>query len=454
MIRKILCMNFTPSARDIFSPLAERGWDLLETSSPVEAGELATRHQPGLGLLILTDPNFSDWYTVREVLARCDPVVWVAILPSELLQSAQTRLLIARHFSDYQTLPLDVARLSVVLGHLYGMSALHHQVREETETLNGIPWLDQGIESRALFEELRRAACMDEPVLIIGEAGTEKERAARVIHRLSSRQGRSFSMLHCGALPANLLECELFGMEGSRGERPRAARPGRLETMHGGSLFLDDLGELPISLQTRLLDLLQHRMIRRIGGSEDITVDARLIAANPHDLRAGVREGSILEDLYQRLSVLTVRLTPLRARREDIERLAAHYLRLFMRDRDRPILGFTFKAIQAMREHDWPENTQELIRRLRRAIVMCQGDMIDADDLGFTGLEAIPQAIRLQALTLEEAKSVAEKQVIMTTLKATDNNISRAARKLAISRMTLYRLLNKHQIKSDWHPGW
>ena len=186
---------------------------------------------------------------------------------------------------------------------------------------------------------------------------------------------------------------------------------------------------------------------------QDIRVDVRLIAASRTDLRLAVDEGSFLDELYQRLTLLTVQLIPLRARVDDIERLAAHYLKLFMREKERPIMGFTYKAIQAMRTYGWPENTRELIHRLRRAIVMCQGDMIDVQDLGFDETGLITAETSRYPLTLEQAKSVAEKEIIQTTLRATENNISRAARRLAISRMTLYRLLDKHRIRSDLHPG-
>lgn len=193
--------------------------------------------------------------------------------------------------------------------------------------------------------------------------------------------------------------------------------------------------------------MLQHGTLRRTGGQEDIPVNVRLIVANPLDLKAAVRQGDFLDDLYRRFSMLTLQLPSLAARQADIERLAAHYLRLLMGDRERPILGFTFRAIQAMREHDWPENTRELVRRLKQAVVACQGDMIDVGDMGFLPTQSMYSGEKPSVLTLEQAKADAEKQIILNTLKVTGNNISRAARRLAVSRMTLYRLLDKHQLR-------
>lgn len=428
-------------------------WELLETSSIEEAGQLATLHQPGVGLVLLTAPPTDNWRSIKELLALCNLMAWVAVLPASLLQTAESRQLIARYFSDYQTLPLDVTRLSVVLGHLDGMSRLLSEIRREAAGLNGVYMLDSGVDARLLLDRIQKAASVEEPVLIIGEAGTEKELAARLIHRMSKRQHKTFNTLSCSNLPPNLVSCELFGQEGSTSGKSRTLRPGRIESSQGGTLFLDEIGALPLEIQWRLLDVLRQKLVRRIGGMADITVDVRLIAASRDDLRLAVNEGSFLDELYQRLSLLTVQLVPLRTRVDDIERLAAHYLKLFMREKERPIMGFTYKAIQAMRAYGWPENTRELIHRLRRAIVMCQGDMIDASDLGFDEAGLITAGETRYPLTLEQAKSVAEKEIIQTTLKATENNISRAARRLAISRMTLYRLLDKHRIRNDIHPG-
>ncbi len=449
-IRKLLCVSFTTPEQDPYPLLMSLGWVPLKTASFREAVELAVRHKPGVGLLWLTDPVLEDRAAIPELMSSCGAMAWVAILAPSLLENRPSRALIAHHFSDYQTLPLDISRLSVVLGHLHGMSALQGEIQPEADNPDGIDLLDDGIHDEALLAELHRAADVDEPVLIIGAAGTEKERVARLIHRLSSRQGGTFCQLSCADLFACQLEWELFGRVGSRGEPPRPNRPGRLEMGEGGILFLDEIGQLSPRLQKRLLEALQCGTIRRPGSLEDISMNVRLIVANPVDLKSEVIQGHFLDELYQRLSALTLRLTPLTARQDDIERLAAHYLRLLMVDRERPLLGFTFRAIQAMREYDWPENTRELVRRLKRAILTCQGDMIDVEDMGFMPLQSVVE--RPSVLTLEQAKADAEKQIIVNTLKVTGNNISRAARKLAVSRMTLYRLLDKHHLRNDEHP--
>jgi DNA-binding NtrC family response regulator len=445
--RKLLCVNFTQPEQDPYPSLLSLGWLPLKTARFSEAAELAACHKPGVGLLWLTGSMLQDHKSIPELVSSCGAMAWVAILAPGLLADRSARALIARHFNDYQTLPLDIARLSVILGHLNGMAVLLGEAGQAAENPDGMDWPDEDILDKSLLAELHRAADVDEPVLIIGAAGTEKERIARLIHRLSSRQDGVFCQLNCADPSLCQLEWALFGRVGSRSEPPRPPQPGRLEASEGGTLFLDEIGRLSPRLQRRLLDVLQHGTLRRTGGQEDIPVNVRLIVANPLDLKAAVRQGDFLDDLYRRFSMLTLQLPSLAARQADIERLAAHYLRLLMGDRERPILGFTFRAIQTMREHDWPENTRELVRRLKQAVVACQGDMIDVGDMGFLPTQSMYSGEKPSVLTLEQAKADAEKQIILNTLKVTGNNISRAARRLAVSRMTLYRLLDKHQLR-------
>ncbi len=352
--------------------------------------------------------------------------------------------MIKHHFYDFHTLPADVGRLLPVLGHAYGMASMWEKTPLRNETCPGEDeMVGTSPPMQALFACLRKVAGVGAPVLITGESGTGKELSARAIHERSSRAEGPFIAVNCGALPANLVQSELFGHEKGAFTGASQRKIGRIESASGGTIFLDEIGDLPLEMQVNLLRFLQEGTIERVGATESIHVDVRVIAATHVNLEEAVSKGGFREDLYYRLHVLDIRMPALRERHEDIELLARFFFRKFTTEKNPRVQGFSPDAMSAMNMHDWPGNVREMINRIRRAMVMCENHSITAADLG---LKKIDYAQGLA--TLDEIRTEAEREAIKHTLKRTRNNLSRASHELGISRMTLYRLIQKCGLNS------
>ncbi len=295
---------------------------------------------------------------------------------------------------------------------------------------------------RRLHRNLRKITQADTvPVLISGENGTGKELAALAIHRHSIRRNGPFVAVNCGALPSGLIQSELFGHE--KGAFTGALRRGigRIEAANGGTIFLDEIGDLSLELQVNLLRFLQEKTIERLGAVTSIPIDTHVIAATHLDLAREVEKQQFREDLFYRLNVLAVTIPPLRERGDDIELLAQHYLRKFAVERKGQVQGFSESALAYMKSYAWPGNVRELVNRVHRAVIMHDQSWISATELGF----GPSQAQQPTHMSLQEARQKADKQVIALSLKCTRNNVSAAARQLGITRTTLYRLMEKYE---------
>ncbi len=304
---------------------------------------------------------------------------------------------------------------------------------------------------RRLFEAIRRFAATDAPVLITGESGTGKELAARAVHERSSCASGPFVAINCGALPTTLIGSELFGYEKGAFTGANARKIGRIESAAGGTVFLDEIGDLPLETQAHLLRFLQEKTIERIGGCKSITIDARVIAATNVNLREAVAKGQFREDLYYRLNVLTLAMPPLRERGDDIMLLARFFLHRFAAEMERETLQLSPEAERQIVSYPWPGNIRELIACLRRATVMSDGPSIEVSDLG------LPTDAKDNADVdrgLGKARATAEAALVRTTLERNRFNIKQSAIDLGVSRVTLYRLIQKHQIQIERPPGW
>jgi DNA-binding NtrC family response regulator len=290
-----------------------------------------------------------------------------------------------------------------------------------------------------LFAQIEKVAAADVPVFVAGETGVGKELAARAIHRLSARRDKPFVAINCGSIPPHLLQSELFGYERGAFTGATQRKIGRIEAASGGTLLLDEIGDLPLDAQVGLLRFLQEGRIERLGGTTSTAADARVISATHVDLAQAQRDGRFRSDLYHRLCVVELEVPPLRARGDDVERLARHALEQHARDAPRRIADFTDDALHAMRAHPWPGNVRELINRVRRAMVMCDGERIDAADLGLA--DAAPPA-----RSLDEVRDLAIRRAIALALERNQRTVVRAAGELGVSRATLYRLMERHGI--------
>lgn len=330
---------------------------------------------------------------------------------------------------------------------------------------------------KKVFEAIRRFARTDAPVLIEGESGTGKELAAQAIHERSALTGGPFVAINCGGLPASLVASELFGHEKGAFTGAHQRKIGKLEAANGGTLMLDEIGDMPLELQPHLLRFLQEMTIERVGSNKPIRLRLRVIAATNRNLEDQVRRGAFREDLFHRLNCLTLEIPPLRQRGDDIGLLARFFLRRFACEMDQVDRRLSNQALEALHRHLWPGNVRELISRIRRAVVMADGPLLSPADLGLneglvgdTGYEQeVPMpAASIQvsdllggefsgqaeesAATLEQVKARVEEQLVRDSLGKHAQNVTSAARDLGVSRVTLYRLIDKYQIRGRSAP--
>ena len=289
---------------------------------------------------------------------------------------------------------------------------------------------------------IEKVAPTNATVLLLGESGTGKELLARAVHSLSPRAGKPFVAINCAAIPDTLLESELFGYE--KGAYTGAAKQtaGKFEHANGGTLFLDEIGDMPLSLQAKLLRFLQDRVVERIGGRDRIPVDVRVVCATNQDLPAIIKSGEFREDLYYRISEVTVSIPPLRERGGDAVIIAQSVLERRAREHRRPVKGFTPEAMKAIETYPWPGNIRELENRVNGAVIMTEGKYMSVEDLGLPSQGDGD----LGWLNLRVARQRAEREAIRQALALTGWNLTRTAELLGITRPTLYDLLEKNQI--------
>jgi two-component system NtrC family response regulator len=283
-------------------------------------------------------------------------------------------------------------------------------------------------------------------VLLLGESGTGKEVLAQGLHQASKRSGK-FVAINCAAIPENLLESELFGYE--RGAFTGAAKTtvGKIETANGGTLMLDEIGDLPYTLQSKLLRFLQERTIERLGGRQEIGIDVKVVCATHHDLKALIKENRFREDLYYRLAEIVIDIPPLHARQGDAVLLANAFLRRFAQDQRRSALSFSEEALRAIESHSWPGNVRELLSAVKRAAIMADGNRVTCEDMGLPAPPSEQSDADSTTLDLRTVRERAERGAIVAALGRADGNIVRASEILGVSRPTLYDLMHRLAIK-------
>jgi two-component system NtrC family response regulator len=279
-------------------------------------------------------------------------------------------------------------------------------------------------------------------VLLLGASGTGKERVAQALHERSPRAKQRMVAINCAAIPENLLESELFGYEKGAFTGAVKQTQGKIEYANGGTLFLDEIGDLPLALQSKLLRFLQERVIERIGGREEIPINVRIICATHQDLQGKIADGSFREDLYYRISEITIKIPAVKDRDGDALVLAKSFLNRFCQEQGRTIRGFDRDATAAIETHAWPGNVREIESRVKRAIIMADGTYITPDDLELDVVET-----ESTPLNLKQVREEAELRAIQRALVSADDNISEAAKLLGVTRPTLYSLVEKYNLK-------
>ena len=346
---------------------------------------------------------------------------------------------------DFCTKPFEPELLTWTIDRAFRV----HELQQENKRLQAAQPLAgmSGIISRdpamlRICRTIEKIAPSSATVLILGESGTGKELLARALHDLSPRRDARFVAINCAAIPETLLESELFGYE--KGAFTGAAKQtiGKIETAHGGTLFLDEIGDLSLALQVKLLRFLQERVIERIGGREEISVDVRIVCATHQNLKDQIANARFREDLYYRLAEITVEIPPLRARAGDAALLAHAFAKRFAAEQRRGAITLLPDAINAIESHGWPGNVRELENVIKRAVIMAEGSTVNAEDVGLALPTGEPSAVNLR-----QVRDEAEKNAVLRVLGKVNGNLSKAAELLGVSRPTLYDLMHRFGLK-------
>lgn len=408
--------------------------------------------------IVLTDlrmPDFDGLQLVQRAQSVAHPPICIVMTAYGTVENAVEAMRRGAH--DYLTKPIDLDRLELVLARALKSRRLEVEnvtLRQQLDKRYGMEnIIGQSAPMVEVLDTIRQVAPSRATVLIQGESGTGKELVARAVHQLSPRRNGPFLAVHCAALSQNLLESELFGHEKGAFTGALERRIGRFEEADGGTIFLDEIGEIDSSVQVKILRVLGERQFERVGGNKTLSVDVRLVAATNRNLEELVKAGKFRDDLFYRLQVVTITLPPLRQRAEDVVLLANAFLREYARENNKIISEITPQAMSAMQLYPWPGNVRELRTAIERAVVLARSDKIALRDLPpavgamvQTAQEqgtVPPEQLAKSNLTLEEV----ERLMIVNALKATEGNRSESARRLGISRRTLHRKLHDYKLE-------
>ncbi|HRC68587.1 MAG TPA: sigma 54-interacting transcriptional regulator, partial [Candidatus Competibacter denitrificans] len=445
-MRKVLILSTAALEESMLEKISASDWEVYSAQEATPARALLTEHtfEVGLAILLSCESERAIQWLIDLILAR-RKMQWVMVLSRQCLERKLLSTVIAEHCYDYHTLPIEPQRLIVTLGHAYGMATLTEStLRQQRELESQYGLIGNSLVMQTLFRGIQKAAEVDVPVLITGESGTGKEQSARAIHEYSARAASAFITMNCAALPVSLIQSELFGHEKGAFAGANDRRIGLIESTSGGTLFLDEIGDLPSEVQANLLRFLEEKKIHRLGGTKPIPANVRIIASTNTHLEQAVRDGRFREDLYYRLNVLHLRTPSLRERKGDVELLARYFFTKFTAETKTSAKGFSRDALEVINRYDWPGNVRELMNRIRRAVMLSEGPHIIPSDM-----ELERRSLGRGFVTLDEARMAADREAIQATLLRTRFNIARAAQELGVSRMTLYRLMEKYDIRRD-----
>jgi len=424
-------------------------YEALTAGDRESALALVRRHQPPVVTMDLglpPDPDsVSEGFKLLEQILAIAPQTKVIVLTGQNDRSNALRA-VGLGAYDFFAKPFEVEMLGLTIERAYRLYDLQQennrlQLMHQPDVLAGLITRDPDV--LRVCRTVEKVAGSDATVLVLGESGTGKELIARGVHAASPRSNERFVAINCAAIPDNLLESELFGYEKGAFTGAAKTTPGKIETAHRGTLMLDEIGDLPHSLQAKLLRFLQERVIERIGGRQEIPIDVRIVCATHQDLKSLIKEGRFREDLYYRLAEIVVSIPPLRARKGDAALLAHAFVRRFAAEQNRGSMTLREDALRAIEAHSWPGNVRELENCIKRAVIMADGNQITIDDVGLSEVRD-DQDI---CLDLRLVRENAEKGVIIAALSRSDGNVLKAAEMLGVSRPTLYDLMHRYGLK-------
>ena len=424
-------------------------YETLTAGDRESALALVRRHQPPVVTMDLglpPDPDsVSEGFKLLEQILAIAPQTKVIVLTGQNDRSNALRA-VGLGAYDFFAKPFEVDMLGLTIERAYRLYDLQQennrlQLMHQPDVLAGLITRDP--EVLRVCRTIEKVAASDATVLVLGESGTGKELIARGVHAASPRSKERFVAINCAAIPDNLLESELFGYEKGAFTGAAKTTPGKIETAHRGTLMLDEIGDLPHSLQAKLLRFLQERVIERIGGRQEIPVDVRIVCATHQDLKGLIKEGGFREDLYYRLAEIVVSIPPLRERKGDAALLAHAFVRRFSSEQNRGSMTLREDALRAIETHAWPGNVRELENCIKRAVIMADGNQITLDDVGLNEVQEDQEI----CLDLRLVREQAEKGVIIAALARSDGNVLKAAEMLGVSRPTLYDLMHRYGLK-------
>ena len=420
-------------------------YDVFTSSEEGDAMSTFEKVKPAVATLDLSlnphnPADLGGMRLLEQILAQEPSVRAIVVTGNDDEQNALCAVRLGAF--DYYAKPVRLEELKVMISRAFHIHQLHQKVHENDQPFDDVfhHMVAKSKSMKNIFRFIERVAVSDISVLICGESGTGKEMIANAIHLQSQRKNNPFVVVNCGAIPENLLESELFGHEKGSFTGAHAQKRGKFELAHTGTIFLDEIGELAPPLQVKLLRFLQDRKIERVGGTQPIDIDARIVAATNRDLKKDMENHLFREDLYYRLKVVPLEMPPLRDRKEDIIPLARHFLGRFCREHRKPPLTLSPEAESALLMHPWPGNVRELENLISRSVVLSPRSVLKPSDLGF----AVDQI--LTDVNLKVAKKAIEMDFVKKALSRNGGIVSRAARDLGISRVNLYELIEKYNI--------
>ncbi len=450
-----------PNLESLSRIFAKEGWKVATAESGAQALDVLRRERVAVLVTDLMMPGMSGEALLRAARTVSPETEVVLVTAYGTVEAAVSAMKEGAY--DFITKPVKRHAIVKTVRQALEKAKLVAENRALRAQLAGLgvgggAFIGNAPAFHAVLDALRQAGPTSATVLLSGESGTGKELAARMLHELSPRAGEPFVPINCAAIPETILESELFGYEKGAFTGAAGRKEGRFERAHGGTLFLDEVGEMSPAVQVKLLRVLQDGVVERLGGTQPVQVDVRIIAATNKDLAAEVRAGRFREDLFYRLNVVAVRLPPLRDRREDIPLLASAFLRRLAGKNAKPLTGFTTSALAALESYGWPGNVRELEHAVERAVVLSRGELVDEQDLPeavrraqtASGAGAPPGAIVIAIGTpMEEV----ERLVIKETLRHTRGDKTLAAQLLGIAARTIYRKLDRDDAGRLVEPG-
>lgn len=465
-MEKLLIVDDSSEIRKQLKWGLSKNYRILLADSVEEALKLFKQHKPRVVTLDLGLPpdidGASEGLHCLQLMLQQQPQTKIIVLSGNE-DHANALAAVDLGAYDFYHKPIDLAELKIILSRAFHLAELEDEnlrlQSDSATTQNGYSGIfGQCKQMQQVFGMIKKVASIDVPVLILGDSGTGKEVVARAIHERGIRKDNNFVAINCGAIPENLLESELFGHEKGAFTGASNRVQGKVEYAEGGTLFLDEIGEMSPLLQVKLLRFLQEKVIQRVGGREDIAVDTRIIAATNVDIDQSIKQGDFREDLYYRISVISVKLPPLNERGEDLELLTNLFLRRYAQEFGKKIRGCSVAALDNLKTYSWPGNVRELENKIKRAVVMAETPIVEPWDLGFEEPPANLQemeassvtvtedmsGINMDGLSLKDARYQIEHQLLQHVLEKTTGNIQKSAEILKVSRPTFYDLLKKH----------